>query len=57
MRKFLFALYLAILHLAAMAIEEPHYKVVQQLDGADTATASDRPITADRQHPGRPSSA
>ena len=35
MRQFLFALCLAVVHLASMAIEEPSYEVVQQLDGAE----------------------
>jgi len=35
MLKFLFGVCLATLHLASMAIEEPRYEVVQQLDGAE----------------------
>ena len=35
MWKFLFSLCLAIVHLTSMAIEEPSYEVVQQLDGAE----------------------
>jgi hypothetical protein len=35
MLKFLFALCLALVHPAAMAIEEPSYEVVQRLDGAE----------------------
>lgn len=35
MPKFLLALCLASVHLASMAIEEPRYEVVQQLDGAE----------------------
>ncbi|MEO8937130.1 MAG: heme-binding protein [Burkholderiaceae bacterium] len=35
MWKFLFGLCLATVHLTAMAIEEPSYEVVQQLDGAE----------------------
>ena len=35
MWKFLFSLCIAIAHNAAMAIEEPSYEVVQQLEGAE----------------------
>ena len=35
MWKFLFGLCLSTLHLASMAIEEPDYEVVRQLDGAE----------------------
>lgn len=35
MNAFLFGVLLSTLHLAAMAIEEPSYEVVQQLDGAE----------------------
>ena len=35
MWKFLFSLCLVTIHLTAMAIEEPSYEVVQQLDGAE----------------------
>jgi len=35
MWKFLFSLFLAAAHLPSMAVEEPSYDVVQQLDGAE----------------------
>lgn len=35
MQKFLFALCLALVHPASMAIDEPSHEVVQQLDGAE----------------------
>ena len=35
MWKFLFSLFLATTHLTSMAIEEPGYEVIQQLDGAE----------------------
>ena len=35
MRRFLLAVLLSVLPLASMAIEEPDYEVVQQLDGAE----------------------